>query len=38
MPAYVRYVIEKLAEERGSDFESIERITTENAKRLFGIK
>lgn len=37
-PAYVRYVIEKLAEERGSTFEEIERITTANAKELFGIR
>lgn len=36
-PAYVRYVIEKLAEERGCDFETIERITSANARRLFGI-
>lgn len=37
-PAYVRYVIEKMAEERGSTFDEIERLTTDNAKRLFSIK
>lgn len=36
-PAYVRYVIEKLAEERGSDFTSVERLTSDNAKRFYGI-
>ena len=36
-PAYVRYVIGKLAEERGSDFESVEHITSENARRFYGI-
>ncbi|MBO4452666.1 MAG: TatD family hydrolase [Clostridia bacterium] len=34
---YMRYTIARLAEIRGTDFEHIERITTENAKRLFGI-
>ncbi|MBR6788239.1 MAG: TatD family hydrolase [Clostridia bacterium] len=34
-PAYVRYTIEKLAEERGVDFEYMERLTTVNAKKLF---
>ena len=37
-PAYVRYVIEKLAEERSSTFAEVEKITADNAKRLFGIK
>lgn len=36
-PAYVRYTIEKLAEERGSTFEEIERLTSENARRFYGI-
>ncbi len=34
-PSYVRYVIEKLAAERKSTIAEIERITTENARRLF---
>lgn len=34
---YMRYTLEKLAEIRGVSFEYIERITTENAHRLFGI-
>ncbi len=37
-PKYVRYVIERLAEERGTSFEKIREITSVNAKRLFGIK
>lgn len=37
-PAYVRYVIEKLAEERGRTFGEIEKLTADNAKKLFGIK
>ena len=36
-PAYVRYVIEKLAEHRGTDFTAMEKLTSDNAKRLFGI-
>lgn len=34
---YMRYTLEKLAEIRGTSFEHIERITEENAKRLFGL-
>lgn len=34
---FMRYTIEKIAEIRGTSFEHIERITEENAKRLFGI-
>ncbi len=34
--SYMRYTLEKIAEIRGTDFEHIERITEENAKRLFG--
>lgn len=34
-PAFVQYVIEKLAAERGRTFEEIEALTTANAKRLF---
>lgn len=36
-PAYVRYVAEKLAEFKGMSFDDIDRITTENAKRVYGI-
>ena len=35
--SYMRYTLEKLAEIRSTTFEYIERITEENAKRLFGI-
>lgn len=35
--SYMRYTLEKIAEIRGTSFEHIERITEENAKRLFGI-
>ena len=34
---YMRYTVAKIAEIRGKDYEYIERITEENAKRLFGI-
>ena len=34
---YMQYTLEKIAEIRGTSFEHIERITEENAKRLFGI-
>ncbi len=34
--SYMKYTLEKLAEIRGTTFEHIERITEENAKRLFG--
>ncbi|WP_054861441.1 MULTISPECIES: TatD family hydrolase [Gracilibacillus] len=37
-PAYVRLVAEKIAELRGVDYDSICKITTENAKRFFGIQ
>ncbi len=37
-PAYMRYVAEKMAEVKEVPVEEIARITTENAKRLFGIK
>jgi len=35
--SYIRYVVQKIAEIKGTDFEKIARITTENAKRLFRI-
>jgi len=37
-PAYVRYVAEALAEIKNISFEEVVRITTENAKGLFGIR
>ncbi|MBI2632978.1 MAG: TatD family hydrolase [Parcubacteria group bacterium] len=36
-PAYVRFVAEKIAEIKKISFEEIEKATTENAKKLFGI-
>lgn len=36
-PKYVGYVCDKLAEIRGTDRKSMEKITADNAKRLFGI-
>lgn len=36
-PLFVKYVIEEIAEIREVQLEEIERITDENAKRLFGI-
>jgi TatD DNase family protein len=35
--SYMRYTLEKIAEIRGTSFEHIERITEENAKRLFRL-
>ena len=35
--SYMRYTLEKIAEIRGTTFEHIERITENNAKKLFGI-
>lgn len=37
-PAYVRYVAEKLAEIKEMALEDIIRITTENAKKIYGIE
>jgi len=36
-PAYVRFVAEKLSEVKGIPLEEVVRITTENARRVFGI-
>lgn len=36
-PMYVKYVAEKIAEVKGISVEEVEKITTENAKSLFGI-
>jgi len=36
-PSYVRYVVETVAELRGSDVEELARTTTENAIRLFDL-
>ncbi|MDP2917964.1 MAG: TatD family hydrolase [bacterium] len=35
LPHYVKYVIEYMAKSRGVDFEEMERITSENAEKLF---
>ena len=35
--SYMRYTLEKIAEIRGTTFEHIEKVTEDNAKRLFGI-
>ena len=36
-PKHVAYVRDKLAELRGMTPEDVERVTTDNARRLFGI-
>jgi len=36
-PMYVKYVAEKIAEVKEISVEEVERVTTENAKKLFGI-
>ncbi len=36
-PLFVKYVAEKIAEIRGVDFKEIEKTTSENARKLFGI-
>ncbi|NLG33108.1 MAG: hydrolase TatD, partial [Syntrophomonadaceae bacterium] len=35
-PAYVREVVQKIAEIRGIPFEKVARLSSENAARLFG--
>jgi TatD DNase family protein len=37
-PAYVKYLAEEIAKIKGLGFEEVARVTTDNAKRLFGIK
>jgi TatD DNase family protein len=36
-PAYVKYVVEKLAEMKGLPFEEVERITDSNCRKLFRL-
>lgn len=36
-PAYVKYVAEEIAKLRGISFEEVDRVTSENAKRVFGL-
>ncbi len=36
-PAYVKFVAEKIAELRGISFEEVAQITTQNARKAFGI-
>ena len=37
-PAYVKYVAERIAEIKDLSFEEVALITTENAKKLFGLR
>lgn len=37
-PKYVRFALEKMADILGTSFSEVEKLTTENAKRLFGIR
>ncbi len=37
-PTYVRYIAEKIAELKEIEFDELAKATTENAKKLFGIK
>jgi len=37
-PAYLRYLLEAISENSGISKDEVERITTENAKNLFGIR
>lgn len=37
VPAYVKYVCSKLAEVRGMDMAEVDKITTRNAEKLFGL-
>lgn len=36
-PAYVKFVAEKIAELKGVDISEVEKVTTENARKLYGI-
>lgn len=36
-PAFVKYIAEKIAELKGISFDKVAEVTTENAKKLFGI-
>lgn len=36
-PAYVKFVAQKLAEIKGLSVEEVERVTTENARKLYGL-
>ena len=36
-PVYVEYVVNKIAEIKNMDVEEVKRITTENAKKVYGI-
>ncbi|MDO8577976.1 MAG: TatD family hydrolase, partial [Dehalococcoidales bacterium] len=36
-PSYLRLTVKKLAEIRKETYEDVARVTTENARRLFGI-
>lgn len=37
-PLYVKYVAQKIAELKGMSLEEVERVTTETAKKVFGLK
>lgn len=37
-PEYVKFVVEKIAEIKGVTFEEVLSVTTENAKKIYGIK
>lgn len=37
-PVYVEYVAKKIAEIKGISYEEVVRVTTENAKKIYGIK
>ena len=35
--SYIKYVVEKLAEVKDISVEEVEKITTENAEKIFGV-